>query len=136
VIGRLAGAATRQQAAAFVLIFGLSSYVSTVQYHPGRPDGYYTPSWIAAWIWANLPWLDNPPREIFVERTAHGEVPLEAVATESCSKVLVVSGAWPVTCPKPDRIPALCSAGQTADARQNACYANRSGTGYTFARAP
>ena len=136
VIGRLARAATSQQAMAFVLIVGLSSYVSTVTYHPGRPDGYYTPSWIAAWIWANVPWLDNPPVEIFLERTAHGEVPLQAVATESCSKVLVVSGAWPASCPKPDRIPAFCSAGQTADGRQNACYANRSGTGYTFARAP
>jgi hypothetical protein len=137
VIGRLAGAATRHQVMAFVLIVGLSSYVSTVQYHPGRPEWLYlTPSRIAAWIWANLPWLDNPPREIFFERTAHREVPFQAVATDSCSKVLVVSGAWPASCRMPDQMPSFCSAGQAADARENACYANRSGSGYTFARAP
>jgi hypothetical protein len=136
VIGRLAGAATRQSAVAMVLMVRLSIYVSTVTYQPGRPDGYYTPSWIASWIWKNVPWLDNPPRQIFFERVAGGELSPQTVAIDSCSKVLVIDGRWPVSCPMPGELPELCTARQAPNAFEDACYANRSGDAYTFARAP
>jgi hypothetical protein len=62
------------------------------------------PSAAAAWVWTRMPWMDNPPPEIFAERISHvdGKAPVP-VATNGCEKVLLVGRGgevwWPKWCP-------------------------------------
>jgi hypothetical protein len=108
-----------------------SALWALVAYAPSLPESCDTPTRLAAFLWEHAPSWDDPLPEIFDERLLHREVndALEPVATPTCSKVLIVGGAWPTSCPKP-AIPVRC---RTAESR---CYANRRARGgYRFASA-
>ena len=118
----------------FTMLIGPLAVTSAVWmatiYAPSRPETYVTPTFVARWLWDHHPGFDNPPAEIFFERTAHYEGLLVSVATASCSKVLVIDGVWPKQCgPKPPA-PSWC------DRTGDHCFANRSGSGFEFAPTP
>ncbi|MEK6192273.1 MAG: hypothetical protein AABM41_08105 [Chloroflexota bacterium] len=114
----------------FVVTVLLSAFASAVVYRPSVNEDHLHPTGLAQILWNHAPNVDNPPLEIFLERTAHTEIHPFPVATESCSKVLVVSGKWPDQCGESPSIPAACRFEGAA------CYANRAGTEYEFVPAP
>ncbi len=105
-----------------------------VVFAPRRPDHYLQPTPIASRLWSTWPALDNPVAEVFAERVSGREPsPPPPVATADCSKVLLAGRdgqpAWPSRC-TPAPAPAFCLESGAL------CYANRSGAGYGFSRAP
>jgi hypothetical protein len=111
-----------------------SVFWCAVQFAPRQPEQYLTPTPLAAAIWRQLPDLDNPLAEVFAERVSRIEPsPVPPISTAGCEKILLMGGGE--TAPWPDRcgaaeIPPVCrSAGAV-------CYANRSGSSYSFSRAP
>jgi hypothetical protein len=105
-----------------------SALWALVAYAPALRESYVTPTRLAAFLWEQHPAWSDPLPEIFAERLLHREVndALEPAATPTCSKVLIVGGAWPSSCPKPD-IPVRCRGARSR------CYANRRARGgYRF----
>lgn len=123
---------TRWRAWLAPVLLGSAAW-SIAVYHPLRPESYLTPSPLASFLWTRFPALDNPPPEIFTERLSHTEkgrwLP---IATPGCEKILLLGrgegrSVFPVPCAPAD-VPATC---REVDAL---CYANRSASGYAFAR--
>ena len=119
----------------FTMLIGPLAVTSAVWmvmiYAPSRPeDTFITPTFVARWLWDRHPGIDNPPAELFFERTAHYEGPPVSIATASCSKVLIIDGMWPKQCgPKP-LFPGWCA--RTGDH----CFANRTGSGFELVPTP
>jgi hypothetical protein len=103
-----------------------------IAFHPSKPESYLEPTWLAREIWNHHPSLENPPAEIFFERSAHQEERPRPVATPSCSKVLLIAGRWPSRCAGSRRWDAAASGCFTPSAL---CYANRRDRGYEFVEA-
>ena len=117
------------------LIVVASCLYSAYAYQPRWPEQYLNPTRLAGWLWAHLPAVSNPLPEVFVERVS-GMDGLHTVpaATERCEKVLLAGTAsgdatWPIPC-GPETLPAACRDPAVL------CYANRTKSGYSFARAP
>ena len=98
-------------------------------FHPGLPEEYGKPSWLGSYLWTRWPSLNNPLPEVFAERLGGGDLSWLPVATAGCEKVLLLGrgeqGMWPAPC-YPAEIPESCRA------RDELCYANRSGASYSF----
>lgn len=88
-------------------------------YHPARAESYEEPTRAAAVVWRYAPRLSSPLPEVFAERLTHRAPGLLPIATPSCSKVLLIEGAWPAPCSPAATMPESC--------RQPAalCYADR-----------
>jgi hypothetical protein len=101
-------------------------------FNPSRPESdYVKATWAARWVWTHKPGLDNPLTEIFAERTTGVDGATGPAATPSCSKVLLIGGAWTEGCPGTGEEP------PTGCLRPGAaCYANRDGDSYSFRGAP
>ncbi len=96
----------------------VSAVWSLIAFAPPRADDPLHPSPIAAWVWDHASSLDNPLPEIFYERTAHREGGIQPSATDQCTKVLLVAGAWPDQCRGPASVPPPCQRAGSL------CYAN------------
>jgi len=101
--------------------------------HPARAEAADRPTRLAAFLWTRHPSLDNPLPEIFVERLRGLDENWLPVATPGCEKVLLPGrggrdSVWPMPC-APATPPARCQAAGAL------CYANRTGTGYSFVSA-
>lgn len=112
-----------------MLLLGASVAISVVGYHPKISDGMHRPTAVAAWVWNHHPTWDDPLPEIYWERNQPlYEGNALSVANRTCSKVLVVRGAWPSSCGGTHpSIPARC-----LPPKGSACYANRSGNRFDF----
>lgn len=120
------GAALRSWIIPFACI---SCLLCVIAFHPMKPLNL-NPTPVAAWLWENHPSLHNPLPEIFIERVLRSEVKILPIANESCSKVLLIAGRWPMECPPQGTVPLICHP------EGRLCYANRTGSGYRFVRAP
>ena len=100
-----------------------------VAFAPPKREDPVHPSPIAAWVWRHAPAFDNPLPEIFYERTAHREGRPGPIATDQCTKVLLVAGEWPDQCRGLAGVPPACQRPESI------CYANLDGSGhYAFVR--
>jgi hypothetical protein len=107
----------------------LSCVISVLFYAPARPEGWLRPTWLADAVWRHVPVLDNPLPEVFYERVGQREsAAIAPIAFGGCSKILVVDGRLPDECSVDVTLPQHCL--------EAACYANRTGTGYTVTVAP
>lgn len=113
-------AATPRQSRLLRGLAVLSAAVCALQFHPLWPESYCRETALARWLWDRFPSVADPLAEIFFERVSHHEMAAQPVATESCSKVLTIGGAWPYDCPPP---PGTRTA--ACDAPGAFCYANR-----------
>jgi hypothetical protein len=77
-------------------------------FRPSQPEVYRYPTQVAAWLWTHAPRWYEPAPEIFAERVSHREPPLLPVAWPGCTKVLIVDGRWPASCPPTAPAPASC----------------------------
>lgn len=102
-------------------------------YHPRLAVDYLRPTALAEFLWSRYPALDNPPPEVFFDRTTHedsGQIHrLPSVGTPTCSKVLLREGRWPSNCFSDIAPPPGCRR------PEQYCYANRHGGGYRFVEA-
>jgi hypothetical protein len=119
---------------AWMAVPALASAVLGVwAFHPVRAEAADRPTRLASFLWTQHPSVDNPLPEIFVERLRGLDENWLPVATPGCEKILFHgrvgrASVWPMPCvPVPP--PAPC---QVAGAL---CYANRTGTGYSFVSA-
>ena len=67
--------------------------VNVWAYDPQQDERYETPSPVSSFVQRHLPWLYNPPAEVFAERFSRqgeGATQLYAVLGPSCDKALVV----------------------------------------------
>ena len=108
----------------------VSATISTFIFHPKHPDNYREPTWLATLMWTRYPAWTNPAPEIFVDVNDPRGGERLPVATNGCTKALLIGrgdsqGMWPVPC-YPADVPAEC---RTAGAL---CYANAARLGYTF----
>jgi hypothetical protein len=125
----LAEASTSLRGSRWMGIAAMASLVWSIYwFQPSRPENYKTATPTAQWIWSRVPWLNNPPVEIFAERVSHAEPPTVPVALPDCRKVLIVEGRWPAPCLPPVLEGASCTGPGTA------CYANASEDGYRLTR--
>ncbi|MEQ1702888.1 MAG: hypothetical protein ABMA25_22505 [Ilumatobacteraceae bacterium] len=117
----------RWQIGAAGALVTVSAVLSVQVARPSLPDVWFTtePTFVAAAVVDHAPWLWNPTPQIFLSREWRQYGKLEPVANESCTKLLAISGVWPTTCPEPVDVPRDCLVSYF-------CYANRSGTDYTF----
>ena len=109
----------------------VSALVCLFVFHPRIEQYRYAPTIWARLAWTHHPTWTNPLPEIFGGVNLDHETPWTPVATPGCEKVLLGArdtGAWPIPC-YPAEVPAHC-------ATAAACYANQTGAGYEFARAP
>jgi hypothetical protein len=108
----------------------VSVALSCTFYVPTIPEWYFAPSPVASLVWSQVPWLDNPIPEVFLERTTQVDgAATRPAAFPGCSKVLLVGGAWPNECPPFGTAPAACYETGVV------CYANRIGPDrYQFSR--
>jgi hypothetical protein len=111
-----------------------STIYNVALFAPQRPEAYLQPTPLAAALWTRFPGLDNPVSEIFAERIAGAEPPPQPpLATPNCEKVLIIGvggdALWPPRC----RPAAVTDACRKVD---QLCYANLTGNGYRFVRAP
>lgn len=109
----------------------VSALLAFATYAPVHVERYLTPSRIAAFVWNHFPQFDNPVAVIFFERIAHREDSPKPIGTPTCSKILLVGGLGPPTCPIPQPTPKKCSTTPITY-----CYANRIGNEYEFSDAP
>jgi len=98
-------------------------------FHSKLPENYLTPTRLATFLWKNHPSFNNPLPEVFFERVSQIHKPPSPIATSTCSKVLLVNGRWPATCPPEGAVPSDCMALGAF------CYANRTAQGYEFVNA-
>lgn len=127
----------------------IASVWSTAVAHPRYPEAYLYPTWLADRIWLYHPSFNNPMPEVFFERVAHSEAPINPIATSNCSKILLVGGRAPsrpsvyasrraprhrrspsTTCALNGPIPSVCTLPSAF------CYANRTSSGYQIVEAP
>lgn len=135
LVGIWEALARRGLAWAGTLVVVVSCVYSAYAYQPRWPEQYLNPTPLAGWLWGHLPALSNPLPEVFVERVS-GVDGLHTVpaATARCEKILLAGSAggdaaWPIPC-RPEPLPAACRDPAVL------CYANRTASGYSFARAP
>jgi hypothetical protein len=122
---RAADAALLASHSWFLPLVSASCLWCVINFHPGMPESYRTPTRAARVIWERWPWLDDPLPEVFSERVSGEEPGLVPAATADCSKVLLAAGTWPVPCfPQPP--PWACRS------RDSLCYANRADGRYSF----
>jgi hypothetical protein len=120
---------------ALLALAAASLLMALGDYDPRRGQRYLAPTPTAEWLWRHWPSATSPLPEVFAERTAHFEGPgVVPTATAGCEKALLVGddspgAAWPLWC-RPSAVSSSCSAAGVY------CYANRTGTGYSFVRAP
>ena len=110
-----------------------SAVLGVWAFHPARSEAADRPTRLASFLWTRHPSLDNPLPEIFAERLRGLDENWLPVATPGCEKILLSGrggrdSVWPMPC-APVPPPARC---QVAGAL---CYANRTGTGYSFVSA-
>jgi len=110
-----------------------SAVLGVWTFHPARSEAADRPTRLASFLWTRHPSLDNPLPEIFAERLRGLDENWLPVATPGCEKILLPGrggrdSVWPMPC-APVPPPARC---QVAGAL---CYANRTGTGYSFVSA-
>lgn len=78
------------------LVMVLLGYASIKTNDPRAPEGYLTPTWISNAIQVKLPWLYNPPEEVFKERFSglneSGYDNVRAVLGPDCHKYLILPG--------------------------------------------
>jgi hypothetical protein len=98
-------------------------------FHSKLPENYLTPTRLATFLWTNYPSFNNPLPEVFFERVSQIHKPPSSIATATCSKVLLVEGRWPATCPPEGAVPADCMALGAF------CYANHTVHGFEFVNA-
>lgn len=108
-------------------LVAVSAVLSVHVARPSYPDVWFTtkPTFVATALLNHAPWAWNPTPQVFLTREWRQYGKLEPVANASCTKLLAISGVWPATCPQPVDVPDDCL-------RSYFCYANRSGTDYTF----
>ena len=104
-------------------------------FHPRLADHYLHPTPQASWIWQHWPSANDPLPEVFAERLSGFEgLPRLPVAAPGCTKALLAgTGPTPVLKPRGCGaldVPAWCQESGRL------CYANRSGNGWVFVRAP
>jgi len=108
---------------------------ASLAFQPRFAENYVKPSRPARWLWTVHPSFDNPLPEVFCERVSeHDGEGVLPVATAGCEKALLAGAgsaevAWPPQC-RPEPVPTECARSGSL------CYANRTASGYTFARAP
>jgi hypothetical protein len=114
-----------------VPLAALSVAFSLVNFHPRLAVDHLRPTPLASFLWSRYPGLDNPPPEVFFDRTRHEDRGhrLESVGTPTCSKVLLLEGIWPSECPSDAAAPPVCRR------PDEYCYANRDGGTYRFVHA-
>ena len=110
-----------------------SAIVGVWAFHPARAEAADRPTRLASFLWTRHPSFDNPLPEVFDERLRGLDENWLPVATPGCEKILLPGrggrdSVWPMPC-APASPPARC---QVAGAL---CYANRTGTGYSFVSA-
>jgi hypothetical protein len=109
----------------------LSCLITILFFRPIEDGRHRHPSWVADYLWTHLPDVENPLPEIFYERAAQREQrPIRPVAFGTCSKVLVVGGAWPDDCRLEVDLPTECLPPSAH------CYANEVGDGHVIRSAP
>jgi len=127
----LAGVRSRRMLA---IAASISAFASVIAFHPGVDEKSREPTWLASWLWAELPAWNNPLPEVFAETLTHTEGTTLPVATPGCEKILLTgevdgSPRWPMPC-LPAPVPPQCQVTGVL------CYANRDGDTYTFKLAP
>jgi hypothetical protein len=110
-----------------------SAVLGVWAFHPARAEAADRPTRLASFLWTRHPSLDNPLPEIFAERLRGLDENWLPVATPGCEKILLPGrgkreSVWPMPC-APVPLPAWCQAAGAL------CYANRTGTGYSFVSA-
>nr|GFC11403.1 hypothetical protein [Tanacetum cinerariifolium] len=81
-----------------LLLLALIAGIASIrQYNPVKPENYTTPSWLSMLIQTRLPYLYNPPAEVFAERySGEGELiqtlSPRGVVGPDCRKILVFAG--------------------------------------------
>jgi len=119
--------------AVLIPLTAASVVLELLNYHPRLKVDYLRPTPLADFLWSNYPGLDNPPPEVFFDRTRSmdsGQIHrLPSVGTPTCSKVLLREGLWPSECPSDTVPPPSCRR------PDQYCYANRQGGTYRFVEA-
>mgnify|MGYP006273534019 CR=1 FL=1 len=130
------GSGSPRGRARLALVAACSVVWSVYAYHPRHSEaGQVEHTALASRVLTGWPSLYAPLPEVFAERTlGYDGVSQPPASTPGCEKVLLAGEGradvrWPLPC-RPAPVPEECQ-------REGAlCYANRTASGYAFARAP